>query len=95
MAFDLPPPGMLPSVFTEIRGELDAIETATGNAAVESDISTLQAKTALLGVASGTMTITIGSGKNLIITSLPTSDPGVAGALYVSTGAVKVSAGGG
>jgi hypothetical protein len=32
------------------------------------------------------------SGNNIIAT-LPTSDPGVAGALYVTGGAVKVSAG--
>jgi hypothetical protein len=33
------------------------------------------------------------SGTNVLITGLPTADPTVAGALYVDTGALKVSAG--
>lgn len=33
------------------------------------------------------------TGTNVIITGLPTADPTVAGALYVDTGALKVSAG--
>lgn len=32
-------------------------------------------------------------GSNLIATGLPTSDPAVVGALYVSAGAIKISAG--
>jgi hypothetical protein len=38
------------------------------------------------------VTLTI-SGTNVLITGLPTADPTVAGALYVDTGALKVSAG--
>lgn len=33
------------------------------------------------------------SGTNVIITGLPTADPTVAGALWVDTGALKISAG--
>lgn len=61
--------------------------------AASSDVDTLEAKTALQAVASGTLTITIGEGKNLVITSLPTADPEVAGALWADSLAVKVSAG--
>lgn len=41
----------------------------------------------------GDLTITVDASGNVIFTGLPTADPAVAGALYTSTGALKVSAG--
>lgn len=41
----------------------------------------------------GDLTITVDADGNVILTGLPTTDPSVAGALYTSTGALKVSAG--
>jgi hypothetical protein len=41
----------------------------------------------------GDVTITCDADGNLIFTGLPAADPTVAGALYTSTGALKVSAG--
>jgi len=50
----------------------------------------------LLDVAeadAGSLTLTLASGGNLIITNLPTSDPSEAGALYNSSGTIKISSG--
>jgi len=43
-------------------------------------------------IGDGTVKLTT-DGAHLLISGLPTSDPSVAGALYTSTGALKVSAG--
>lgn len=40
-----------------------------------------------------TDTVITSNGTYVLITGLPTSDPSVAGALYISSGALKVSAG--
>jgi hypothetical protein len=67
-----------------LRAALDALNT---------EVAAATTSTALQAVDDGSLTITIGAGKNLIVTSLPTSDPGVAGALWADSGVVTVSAG--
>lgn len=63
--------------------------TATGTV----QAATLKATTALV-FENGASDITItANGTNVVITNLPTSDPSVAGALWVDTGVLKLSAG--
>lgn len=70
-----------------------AIDTTGTHATLGAALESLDAKTSLLTQADGSLTITLWSGKNLIITSLPTTDPQVAGALWNSSATVKVSTG--
>ena len=69
------------------------IDTTGTHESLRAALEALNNDVSLQAVSDGSLTITIASGKNLIITSLPTSDPSVAGALWSDSLTVKVSAG--
>jgi hypothetical protein len=69
------------------------IDTTGTHETLRAALDSINTDISLQAVADGSLTITIGAGKNLIITSLPTSDPSVAGALWSDNGVVTVSAG--
>ena len=69
------------------------IDTTGTHESLRAALEALNNDVSLQAVSDGSLTITIASGKNLIITSLPTSDPSVAGALWANNNVVTVSAG--
>jgi len=74
------------SALAELATEVDAIAAAVPTQIVNGDASV-----AVNG--SGDVTIVLSSGRNLIVTGLPTADPTVEGALWIDTDTLKVSAG--
>tara|TARA_Y100000591_G_C21713078_1_gene634597 strand:- start:620 stop:1021 length:402 start_codon:yes stop_codon:yes gene_type:complete len=78
------------------NGATEMIFTPHGTAGSEkiSLINTSGTATNAIEIVSSAGSITLSAGGNITLTGLPTSDPGSAGALYKSSGTIKISSGG-
>ena len=78
------------------NGATEMIFTPHGTAGSEKISLTNTSGTAAnaIEIVSSAGSITLNAGGNITLTSLPTSDPGSAGALYNSSGTIKISSGG-
>ena len=77
-------------------GATEMIFTPHGTAGSEKIklINTSGTDTNAIEIVSSAGSITLSAGGNITLTGLPTSDPGSAGALYNSSGTIKISSGG-
>ena len=78
------------------NGATEMIFTPHGTAGSEKIklINTSGTDTNAIEIVSSAGSITLSAGGNIALTGLPTSDPGSAGALYNSSGTIKISSGG-
>ena len=78
------------------NGATEMIFTPHGTAGSEKIklINTSGTDTNAIEIVSSAGSITLSASGNITLTGLPTSDPGSAGALYNSSGTIKISSGG-